>query len=104
MQKLLTIFVVALALFFVSCEKEIGAPKACFTFSTETPKPGDSVYVFNCSENYQIWTWYLPGGVTSSARHSYFVAPAQGTYPVALFVGNYGLKDTTTLVRSITVN
>lgn len=74
---------------FSSCKKT-GSPKACFTFSKPTVKIGDTLYLLNCSENFQKFIWKYPGGtIDSMNRHTVIVPNATGTFEVALYVGKY---------------
>ena len=61
LRMLLALLVVA-SVGLTSCEKTI-SKKACFTFSKNTAKVNDTIYVFNCSEGYQrcIIPRLLPG-------------------------------------------
>ncbi|MCC7030596.1 MAG: hypothetical protein IT257_09840 [Chitinophagaceae bacterium] len=82
---------------FASCKKT-GPTKACFNFSKDKVKVGDTVYLLNCSENYNKFIWIdLSGLLDSVNRHTYMVPGATGTYDVFLYVGpneftsaNYG--------------
>ena len=88
---------------FSACSKDT-TPKACFEFSKSVVKAGDTVYLFNCSENYQKCIWYLPNGTQSTQRHAQVVMNSAGNYAVALRIGDYTMtKDTNTVVRSYTV-
>jgi|688.fasta_scaffold662771_2 hypothetical protein len=87
---------------FTSCEKTI-TKTACFTFSKNTIKMGDTVYLFNCSEGYQSAVWYLPNGTIDSNRNSFFTPTFSGPNPVLLRVGNYAFTDTIGAVKILTV-
>lgn len=72
---------------FASCKKT-GPAKACFDFSKEKVKVGDTVYLLNCSENYSKFIWVELGGFLDSVnRHTYLVPNATGTYDILLYVG-----------------
>jgi len=72
---------------FSSCKKT-GTTKACFTFSKEKVKVGDTLYLLNCSEYYEKFIWLKPGPMMDSVlRHNYIVSGATGTYEVTLYVG-----------------
>ena len=87
----------ALLLFFVSlfafssCKKKTGSAKACFNFSKEKVKVGDTLYLLNCSENYKKFIWVSTVGPTldSIRRHSMVVPINTGTFDVILYVGEY---------------
>lgn len=80
--------------FLVSCTKK-GPTEACFTFSNESPKVNDTLYLLNCSENYLKFIWlnsngFYPGGavIDSLNRHQKVVVTAAGDYTVTLAVGD----------------
>ena len=95
MSRFVLLFAVVTSLFcFLSCKKT-GPVKACFTFSKETPKVNDTLYLLNCSENYTKFIWlntngFYPGGalIDSTNRHQKVVVTAAGDYVVALAVGD----------------
>jgi hypothetical protein len=86
----LLLFVVSL-LAFTSCKKKTGSAKACFTFSKEKVKVGDTLYLLNCSENFKKFMWVSTVGPTldSVFRHSMVIPMSTGTYDVLLYVGDY---------------
>lgn len=97
---------VILAVSFTSCTRKTGPAKACFKFSKESCSAGDTLYLLNCSENYQKFMWFYPMGATvdSVSRHLMIVAPSAGIYPVGLRVGDYPFTDTVGIVKTFTVN
>lgn len=99
-----TLFALAIvaSLGLTSCEKTI-SKKACFTFSKNTAKVGDTIYIFNCSEGYQRCEWYLPNGIIDTNRHTKLVPTFSGPNPVALRIGNYLFTDTIGTVKILTV-
>ena len=101
LRMLLALLVVA-SVGLTSCEKTI-SKKACFTFSKNTAKVNDTIYVFNCSEGYQRCLWFLPNGATDTNRHTKFVPNFSGANPVGLRVGNYLFTDTIGTVKILTV-
>lgn len=111
------IFLSVVALFgFSSCTKKTGTATACFTFSKPTPKVNDTLYLLNCSENYQKFEWinlngFYPSGaiIDTIQRHQMAVVTAVGDYKVALRVGKYDwytndLVGYTEIVKTIYVN
>ncbi len=100
---------------FSSCVKN-KATKACFTFSNESPKVNDTLYLLNCSENYQKAIWYntngfYPGGaiIDSVERHQRVVVTSAGFYTVAIRIGDRDFYSNSTdgyteLIKTITVN
>lgn len=112
----LVLFIAALMLFgFTSCVKK-GPTKACFTFSKSVANVNDTIYIFNCSENYAKFVWinpngFFPGGATVDTvnRHQRVVVTASGQYPVTLRVGSETYYSTNAdgyyeVTKSITVN
>lgn len=87
---------------FTSCKKTI-SKKACFNFSKNTAKVGDTVFLFNCSEGYQRCLWFLPNGATDTNRHSLFVATVTGVTQIGIRIGDYPFTDTTGIVKDITI-
>ena len=76
---------------FASCKKKAGPAKACFNLSKDKVKVGDTVYLLNCSENYQKFIWLDMGNgmLDSVMLHNYTIPQATGTYDVLLYVGKY---------------
>jgi hypothetical protein len=116
MSKYLLPFVLVL-LCFASCTKKKGPTKACFTFSKETAKVNDTLYLLNCSENYSKFIWvnaggFYPGGaiLDSINRHQMVVVTSVGTYGVMLRVGTIdgffssSIDGSTDVTKTITVN
>jgi hypothetical protein len=95
---------------FSSCKKSRGSASACFSFSKSSVKVGDTVYLLNCSENYDKFIWYTPTpSLDSINKHLIFVAPAAGTYPFILRVGplsfmsnSYGSASEKSLTLTVT--
>lgn len=90
-----TLFILSIvSLFAFSSCKKTGSAKACFDLSKETIKVGDTMYLLNCSENYEKFIWlYDYNGMglmlDSIDRHAYTVPAATGSYDVILYVGKY---------------
>lgn len=89
--------------FFVACTKKQGPKEACFYFSKSPIKLSDTLYLFNCSKNYENQVWFLPGGQVSFTRHAYFIPSSTGKFDVALRIGNYIMTDTIHKVRTFEV-
>jgi hypothetical protein len=114
MSRYVLFFSIVILLGFTSCVKNT-ATKACFTFSKESPKVNDTLYLLNCSENYQKAIWYntngfYPGGavIDSVQRHQQIVVTAAGLYTVAIRIGKRDFYSNSTsgyteLIKSITV-
>lgn len=104
MKQALFISLSIISIFFVSCTKKTGSPKACFDFSKEKIKVGDTLYLLNCSENFQKYMWTYPGNVLDSInRHTLIVASGAGTFEVKLKVGDYNFDKFSELTKSFTV-
>lgn len=100
---------------FSSCVKNTST-KACFTFSKESPKVNDTLYLLNCSENYRKAIWYningfYPSGsfIDSLSKHQRVVVTATGAYTVALRVGDIDMYSNSTsgyteIIKTIIVN
>lgn len=100
MSRIALLFILAVTLFITSCTKT-GPAKACFTFSKESPKVNDTLYLLNCSENYEKFVWmntsggFYPGGATvdSANRHQKIVVTGTGNYTVILAVGDHTITN-----------
>ncbi len=115
MSRYVLLFSFVFAIGFTSCVKT-GTTKACFTFSKESPKVNDTLYLLNCSENYQKFIWFntngfYPGGATvdSLSRHQRVVVTGAGLYNVKLWVGKNDMYSNSTsgfteIIKTITVN
>jgi hypothetical protein len=108
-----SIFFIALASCFIlfSCSKKTPVPEACFKFSQETAKLGDTVYLINCSKNFDYSFWLVPQlGATPFVELNavaVFTTPAvnsnDSTYNISVGVSNTDL-DTATLTQTIVVS
>jgi PKD repeat protein len=78
-----------------SCKKK---PKACFTFSKETAKVGDTITLQNCSTNFVNNTWTFPGGGTNTQANPRIKLAQAGPYEVILTVTD-GSKTETDVFR-----
>lgn len=87
MKPLLTILALFSIILLNSCEKKRGSAKACFNFSKSSVKVGDTVYLLNCSENYDKFIWYNPT-LDSTNKHIMFSTTTAGNYPFLLRVGD----------------
>lgn len=115
MSRIVLFLSIAILIGFSSCTKK-GPTKACFTFSKESPKVNDTLYLLNCSENYEKFFWinpngFYPSGVTldSTSRHQQIVVTSAGQYTVNLRVGDYSLyagaiSGYSEFTKTITVN
>ncbi|MBK7763805.1 MAG: hypothetical protein IPI46_10615 [Bacteroidetes bacterium] len=100
MSRIALLLILAATLSIASCTKT-GPAKACFTFSKESPKVNDTLYLLNCSENYEKLVWinssggFYPGGATidSVNRHQKIVVTGTGNYTVILAVGDHTITD-----------
>ena len=90
---------------FSECNKKAGPLKACFTFSKNTAKVNDTVYLLNCSENYSKFKWIIPGAFTfdSINKHNYFVPTTIGNQSVYLLTWSLDGTDTTGVAKILTV-
>ncbi len=111
MSKSLIFVAIASCIIFFACSKKTPAPEACFKFSKETAKLGDTVYLLNCSKNFDYSFWLLPQSGTTAFvglnAVAVFTTPAvnsnDSTYNISVGVSNTDL-DTATLTKTIVVS
>jgi PKD repeat protein len=87
-------------LFLFSCAKK---PVACFTFSTENVKVGDTITLLNCSTNFTDVLWNLPFGATATVVNPRVKMQNPGSYSATLTVGLENFEKQNTITQSITV-
>lgn len=103
MFRLLTVLSILTIVGFASCKKTI-SKKACFTMSNTSPKAGDTVFLFNCSEGYNRCRWILPTGAIDTNRNTFFQAGSAATYGIMLTIGDNLFIDTANEIKTFTVN
>ncbi len=76
---------------------QIGTLSVNFAFNNQTHCIGDTVFFNNTSSGANGFTWTLPGGITSNATDTAFVAFGGGQYPIKLVGTNsQGCGDSVT--------
>jgi PKD repeat protein len=83
-----------------SCAKK---PKACFTFSREKVKVGDTLTLQNCSTNFVYSDWVFPGGGTNTQANPRIKINSSGPFQVSLTVSNDSRTETDILSKEIVV-
>jgi PKD repeat protein len=83
-----------------SCAKK---PKACFTFSRETVKVGDTLTLQNCSTNFVYSDWAFPGGGANTQANPRIKVGAAGPFQVTLTVSDDSKTKTDVLSKEIVV-
>ncbi len=102
MFRILMVLSVITLIGFTSCTKTV-SKKACYTFSKNVVKVNDTIFLFNCSEGYQICRWTMPDGTTDTLRNSFYKAQSTGVFEVRLTVGDYLFIDTVNSKQTFTV-
>lgn len=93
---ILSVFTISL----ISCTKD---PVACFRFSTETVKVGDTLSLINCSSNFTDVKWSLPFGAITSVVNPRIKVQNEGVYEVTLSVGLENFAKSNSITKSILV-
>lgn len=78
----------------VSCKRQPGSTTACFNISKTPAKVNDTLYLLNCSLNYDKVRWFIPSYlyIDTVNRHLKFVPTGAGNMDVYLWVA---MNDTT---------
>lgn len=71
-----------------ACNKK-GPAKACFELSKDKIKLGDTLYLLNCSENFQKFIWETNMGFDSIHINNKVVPTQTGSLDIKLYVGTY---------------
>ncbi|MEZ5047460.1 MAG: hypothetical protein R2831_10765 [Chitinophagaceae bacterium] len=78
-----------------SCTKKRGPKEVCFYISKEKVTVGDTIYLFNCSKNYDNQIWFFSDGTQQTNRNAYYVPTSTGIHTIHLRIGDYFMIDTT---------
>jgi len=88
---------------FSACNKKAGPLKACFTFSKNTAKINDTVYLLNCSENYSKFKWSIPNAFSFDTINNYYVPTSIGDKYIYLLTWSLDGADTTGVAKILSV-
>lgn len=103
--KRITLLVALIALFAVSCKRERSTPTACFNISRTPAKVNDTLYLLNCSLNYDKVRWFIPAYIYIDTlnRHLKFVPTAAGNMDVYLWVAQNDTSKKDLIKQTISV-
>lgn len=90
---------------FSACNKKEGPLKACFTFSKNTAKVNDTIYLLNCSENYSKFKWSIPNAFSFDTinKHNFYVPTSTGDKYIYLLAWSLDGTDTNGVAKILTV-
>lgn len=105
MKHLLFFSFLVIVLGTISCERPRGSAGACFNLSKTPAKVNDTLYLLNCSVNYDKFKWSIPSFsyVDSVNRHLKFVPTVTGNMDVSLLVYNIDSSSANVITKTITV-
>jgi hypothetical protein len=105
MKNFLILLVFSLSVTFVACERPRGAAAACFNTSKTPAKVGDTLYLLNCSLNYDKFYWSVPAYlyIDSLNKHLKLVPSAAGNLDVSLLVRTVDSTSVNVITKTISV-
>jgi hypothetical protein len=105
MKQVLLFSFILLSVAVSSCKRPRGSAGACFNLSRTPAKVNDTLYLLNCSVNYDKFKWTIPAFtyVDSLNRHLKFVPTAAGNIDVTLKVSNADSSSSSSITTTITV-
>jgi hypothetical protein len=99
------LFTALVAMIMLSCTRPRGKASACFNISKTPAKVNDTLYLLNCSLNYDKYKWTVTSmGIADSLnRHLKFVPTSAGNLDITLKVFDNDTTTTSTITQTITV-
>lgn len=103
--KRVLLFTALMAMVVLSCTRPRGEAGACFNVSKTPVTLGDTIFLLNCSYNYDKFKWSIPayGLYDSVNRHLKFPSTAAGNLDISLLVFDNDTTTVSTISKTIVI-
>jgi hypothetical protein len=101
----MALFALCITVLMVSCTRPRGSASACFNMSKTPAKVNDTLYLLNCSLNYDRFKWTVPSYliIDSVNKHMKFVPTAAGNVDISLLVFDADSSSASTITKTVQV-